>query len=138
MLMSVLVGCGTKEEINPSIEKEDNLIEADKDKVNDVSPVKTSSEGLTVLELKQLYGVADRTEIKPFYYVEQNTEFTFHFNSYVNPFTAITVHTDSKCGLNSMVYQYNTGYSTGSGMDVVVSPFQPVLNTTDEKKVGIW
>ena len=140
MLMSVLVGCGTKEEINPSIEKEDNSIEVDKDKVNDVSPIKTSSEGLTVLELKQLYGVADRTEIKPFYNVEQNTEFTFHFNSYVNPFTAITVHTDSKCGLNSMVYQFNTGYSTGSGMDVVVSPFQPVLNTADEKKLeyGNW
>ena len=59
---------------------------------------------------------------KPFYNVEQTTEFTFHFNSEVDPVKAITVHTDSKCEDNSLVYQINDGYKTNNGVDVVVKP----------------
>ena len=103
--------------------------------VVDLSGATSKFGGGTIAQLKAAYGAENEFVIKPFYNVEQNTEFTFHFNSYVNPFTAVTVHTDSKCGMNSMVYQYNTGYSTGSGMDVVVSPFQPVLNTDSSKKL---
>ena len=78
---------------------------------------------------------------KPFYNVEQTTEFTFHFNSVVDPVKAITVHTDSKCEESSTVYQINDGYITEKGEDVVVKPLTPVLKTdarTDSQKSGIW
>lgn len=98
--------------------------------------------GGTVMELKKHYDVDDTMSIKPFYNVEQNTEFTFHFNSYVNPFTAVTVHTDPSVSMDSMVYQVNIGYATGSGMDVVVKPYDPVLNAEERKdgklEYGNW
>lgn len=59
---------------------------------------------------------------KPFYNVDQTTEFTFHFNSEIDPVKAVTVHTDSKCEDNSLVFQINDGYKTENGVDVVVKP----------------
>ena len=51
--------------------------------------VQTASQfaGGSIYELKQMYGVEDALELKPFYNVEQGTAFTFHFNSYVKPHT---------------------------------------------------
>lgn len=102
--------------------------------------VQTASKfaGGSIYELKQMYGVENALELKPFYNVEQGTTFTFHFNSYVNPFTAVTVHTDKTCGMDSMVYQYNAGYTTGSGIDVVVAPYQPVLDFGRNIEYGNW
>ena len=100
-----------------------------------------SVQGGTIGQLKEKFGTADALAIKPFYNVEENTAFTFHFNSYVNPFTAVTVHTDSACQMDSMVYQFNSGYATGSGMDVVVSPYRAVLqhpDASDELQTGSW
>ena len=100
-----------------------------------------SVQGGTIKQLKETFGTADALAIKPFYNVEENTAFTFHFNSYVNPFTAVTVHTDSACQMDSMVYQFNSGYATGSGMDVVVSPYRAVLqhpDASDELQTGSW
>ena len=66
---------------------------------------------------------------KPFYNVEQTTEFTFRFKSNVDPIKAVTVHTDSKCEEDSIVYQLNDGYKTADGVDVVVKPRNPILGS---------
>lgn len=75
----------------------------------------------------------NKYQFKPFYNVEQTTEFTFHFNSNVDPVKAITVHTDAACEENSTVYQVNDGYKTTKGVDVIVKPMKPVLATDDRK-----
>lgn len=90
-------------------------------------------DGITSFDIKAKYGTADSIEIAPFYNVQQDTAFLFHFNSSVNPVSAITVHTDAKCQQDSMVYQINDGYHTDDGMDVVVKPGEPVLNAGKEK-----
>ena len=92
-------------------------------------------------EFKTLGSSAENKYLfKPFYNVEQTTEFTFHFNSQVDPVKAVTVHTDSKCEENSTVYQINDGYYVSNGVDVVVKPMNAVLK--NEKQAasikGIW
>lgn len=87
----------------------------------------TSDAKLTVADLKNQFlaaGVDDSNKyaFKPFYNVEQNTQFTFHFNSKVDPIKAITVHTDEKCDYMSLVWQINDAYWTEDGIDVIVKP----------------
>ncbi|WFR56571.1 hypothetical protein QA584_23610 [Anaerocolumna sp. AGMB13025] len=82
----------------------------------------------TVMSLKSKYQESDDLVMTPMYNVEQNTEFVFHFNSDVDPVKAITVHTDRKCEKESTVLQYNDGYKTTKGVDVVVKPKSSVLN----------
>lgn len=101
---------------------------------------------LTVEDLKNQFlsvGVdnSNKYMFKPFYNVEQNTEFTFHFNSKVDPIKAITVHTDEKCEYASLVWQMNDAYWTEDGIDVIVKPSStPVLYTDGRKgeKNNIW
>lgn len=83
-----------------------------------------SGDTITIEELKEKYKGQETIEIQPFYNVEQKTEFLFHFNSDVEPLSAVTVHTDRKCELNSRVPdQKNTGYyGEDGGTDVVVTP----------------
>lgn len=71
---------------------------------------------------------------KPFYNVEQTTEFTFHFNSEVDPVKAITVHTDSNCEDSSLIYQINDGYKIDNGVDVVVKPKKTGLYLNSEDR----
>lgn len=105
-----------------------------------------SSDGkLTVGDLKKEFktaGIDDSNNylFKPFYNVEPNTEFTFHFNSKVDPIKAITVHTDEKCDFLSLVWQLNEAYWTNNGIDVVVKPGSPVLSSDgrENKEKGIW
>ena len=121
----VLSACGAKETIESDNETRSEVSsEATVD--NSKKPVDTGV--VTVSDLKQKYGVENRQEYKPFYNVEQGTQFTFHFNSQVEPCRAITVHTDSKCEESSTVYQINDGYKTDTGVDVVVKAGSPVLN----------
>lgn len=91
----------------------------------------------TIGELKaEFASSSNKYMFKPFYNVEQTTEFTFHFNSSVDPVKAITVHTDSKCEENSTVYQINDGYRTANGVDVVVKPYKPVLKAEARNDVS--
>lgn len=85
-------------------------------------------EFITVADIKKTYGMTDTLQIKPFYNVAQDTKFIFNFKSDVEPCHAITVHTDSKCELDSMVYQLNDGYQQSTGRTVVVKPGRPVLD----------
>lgn len=87
-----------------------------------------SGEFITVADIKKTYGMTDTLQIKPFYNVAQDTKFIFNFKSDVEPCHAITVHTDSKCELDSMVYQLNDGYQQSTGRTVVVKPGRPVLD----------
>lgn len=87
----------------------------------------SESNKLTVADLKNQFLAAgvdnsNKYMFKPFYNVAQTTEFTFHFNSKVDPVKAITVHTDEKCDYQSLVWQINAGYWTEDGVDVVVKP----------------
>ena len=92
-----------------------------------------SKDTINIGEIKGKYGVVEDKTMKPFYNVEQNTQFTFHFNSNVEPVYAVTVHTDKKCEESSIVYQINDGYITDKGVDVVVKPGSPILNTSDRE-----
>lgn len=94
---------------------------------NDEVEVSDDDDVFVISDLKAKYGVSEDKTIKPFYNVEQDTSFTFHFNSMVEPNFAVTVHTDSKCEPSSMVYQMNDAYKSGSGVDVVVKPGSAVL-----------
>ena len=99
----------------------------------------------TIAELKAEFDESSSSSeymFKPFYNMDQKTEFTFHFNSKVDPIKAITVHTDSKCERESSFHVLNTGYHTENGVDVVVDPpTTGVLETSyrldyqDEEKV---
>lgn len=99
---------------------------------------------LTVASIKNIYGMADTVQIKPFYNVEQDTKFVFTFNAEVEPCHAVTIHTDPACGINSMVYQINDGCRTFDGRTkVVVKPGHAVLqcdqrvsNVTDDYNWG--
>ena len=91
--------------------------------VNDTAP----GTKVTVLDIKHKYAAQPEQTLSPFYNVAQDTVFQFHFNTMVEPCYAITVHTDPKCDMNSLVYQINDGYVSGSGIDVVVKPGLGVL-----------
>lgn len=102
----------------------------------------SNSSATTVKSIKSKYEDSDAFVMKPMYNVEQNTEFVFHFSSDVDPVKAITVHTDSKCEKESTVLQYNDGYKTTKGIDVVVKPKHSVLNIdsrlNDTSDADIW
>lgn len=114
---------------------QNNLSQEEIDKIK--STALGNEETITVEQLKLKYAVGDKIEgddyIRPFYNVNQDTRFTFHFNSTMEPYKAISVHTDPSCNIESTVYQINDGYLTDNGVDVVVKPGKPILNTSDRK-----
>lgn len=147
-MILALAGC-SKNEGEPYIpnssttEKEDSTKDTDKntsnETVNNNDLNLDNTEVITIASIKNKYGTLDKTEIKPFYNVDQKTQFTFHFNAKdIEPSHAVTVHTDSKCEVNSMVYQINDGYLINDGVDVVVKPGSPVLQETDDNTRYTW
>ena len=147
-MILALAGC-SKNEREPYVpnsnttEKEDLTKDTDKNTSNET--VKNNdfnldnTEVITIASIKNKYGTLDKTEIKPFYNVDQKTQFTFHFNAKdIEPSHAVTVHTDSKCEVNSTVYQINDGYLVNDGLDVVVKPGSPVLQDTDDNTRYTW
>lgn len=132
LLTLSLSACWNKDNVNTGNDKEVvNLFE-------------TEAKTYTLAELKAEFSDVESLSsefsgnytFKPFYNVDQTTEFTFHFNSSVDPMKAVTVHTDSKCGENSLVYQINDGYTTENGVDVVVRPWGSigiVLNSEERE-----
>lgn len=141
--MVCLAGCGKKEvpqePIQPSPpsiveEKEETEVVEPTTKITEESLEDTSLKGfnadITIEEIKAMYPESDDSDyIKPFYNVEQSTQFTFKFNSNVEPCFAVTVHTDPSCNQDSMVYQINDGYRANDGVYVVVKPGSPVLES---------
>ena len=99
------------------------------------------SSDLTIKDLKKAYNVSavqEENQMSPFWNVDQNTQFTFHFNSKVEPALAITVHTDPKCETNSRVGQLNAAYKCDNGIDVVVKPGLAVLSETSNQTEAAW
>lgn len=93
-----------------------------------------SNNNVTLASLKEKYNVDnDSLGYSPLYNVDEEAKFTFHFNSLVDPFHAVTVHTDRACGVNSMIYTMNMAYFTeDGGIDVIVDRFYtPTLNVKD-------
>ena len=134
LVIGGLSGCNKK----PTTSEQISTVASE---IEEVEPDTTLSYGKKVklLDIKNKYGVADQEQIKPFYNVDQQTEFVFHFkNTEIEPCYAVTVHTDPKCELNSTVYQLNDGYLTGNGLDVVVKPGLPVLNETQKYENYNW
>ena len=137
-ICSVLIGCAFRKNNKP--ENTDTVTGGE-------SVISSGGKGLyTIAQLKAEFEEdASSYEFKPFYNVEQTTEFTFHFNSEVDPIKAVTVHTDAKCEPSSTVYQTNVGYRTETGVDVIVGPRKPGMTVlesearTDYKKNdAIW
>ena len=163
----VLVGPHLLQDVNnPNIDNyvennnDNNYFEENKTGNSNTITVNTNSNGkkstinftssknkITIEELKNQFkasGVDDSNKymFKPFYNVEPNTEFTFHFNSKVDPIKAITVHTDEKCDYLSLVWQINEAYWTEDGIDVIVGPSSTgtVLYTEGRNgaEKGVW
>lgn len=102
--------------------------------------VNASTTSVTFNELMNKYsnmqaagGVSIDNTVSPIYNVDRNAKFTFHFNSKVDPFQAVTVHTDRACGVNSTMFTKNRSYFTeDGGIDVIVGNWTtPVLNAED-------
>ena len=96
-----------------------------------VSQENTNQKYSTIADLKKKYGVEDSSEIKPLYNVPKDMKFTFKFKSKVDPFKAVTVHTDKSCNMDSMINLTPAGFSTPYGEDILIYPNDPVLNTAD-------
>ncbi|MBO5143354.1 MAG: hypothetical protein J6C46_10285 [Clostridia bacterium] len=159
-----LAGCNTKNELvendkyeinvnnkdftngNDETKENSNNNEKNDNSLNDT--LSSEVKYVTVADIKSEYdtllGVESKNQymFKPFYNVEQTTEFTFSFKSKVDPIKAITVHTDEKCDYLSLVFQINNAYWTEDGIDVIVKPSSssPVLYAEDRENVtkGIW
>lgn len=85
----------------------------------------------SITNLKEKYGVEDKNEIKPIYNVPNDMKFTFKFKSKVDPYKAVTVHTDKACNINSMIDITPGGFSTPDGEEILIVPNSPVLNSSD-------
>lgn len=136
LVMTSLAGCGSKDSTDDKIvlEEQTGVGESDEsDDENSVDVELSYDNTITISEIKEKYGVTDEVGIKPFYNVEQTTEFLFHFNSDVEPALAVTVHTDPSCNESSIVYQINNAYEKEGvqGRDILVKPGSPVLNSSD-------
>lgn len=141
-IIGTLMGC-SKSEQEPYVPNSTKEQVKETNKNNTNNEVNTSddlsSESVKILDIKNKYGTLDKKEIKPFYNVDQKTQFTFHFNcTDIEPEYAVTVHTDSKCEENSLVYQINDGYLINDGLDVVVKPGSPVLLETNDTTRYTW
>ena len=137
-----LTACMTRKIDIPIIGKNEKNQTENKNTITENKNISTGNNAtpqkFTIQQLKAKYAtsdgvIAEDSYIRPFYNVEQTTRFTFHFNSIIEPYKAISVHTDPKCGINSAVYQINDGYLTDNGVDVIVKPGKPILNTSDRK-----
>ena len=130
IFLAITAACTIKlEENTPQV----NTPIATQSVISTPEPLKT----LSIKALKEEFGEVDdksKYSFKPFYNVEQTTEFVFGFKSNVDPFNAITVHTDSKCEDNSTVFQWNEGYKNDDGgVDVVVKPGKAILGDANRK-----
>ena len=134
----LLTGCGKQqpepEDYEQAETQEEEQVEDEADSLRGTPG--TFAGGITVKSIKDKYDTTDDYQIKPFYNVEQTTQFAFHFaNKDIEPCYAVTVHTDPKCDVNSMVYQINDGYLLDDGLTVVVKAGSPVLNS-EERLAG--
>ena len=134
----LLTGCGKQqpepEDYEQAETQEEEQVEDEADSLRGTPG--TFAGGITVQSIKDKYATTDDYQIKPFYNVEQTTQFAFHFaNKDIEPCYAVTVHTDPKCDVNSMVYQINDGYLLDDGLTVVVKAGSPVLNS-EERLAG--
>ncbi|MBO5143352.1 MAG: hypothetical protein J6C46_10275 [Clostridia bacterium] len=148
IILTVLSGCKSNEgKINGKYE---NIVEKNNFEKNDSeetlnNTAQTYKKTITIEDIKAEYNgdnnVKNKYMFKPFYNVEQTTEFTFEFKSNVDPIKAVTVHTDSKCEDSSLIYQFNDGYKTENGVSVVVKPLTGVLGVdsrNDYTKEHCW
>lgn len=121
----ILSGCAKENVIDTVYEtnKKSATIESHQIDNNDEnSNVKLGSKSvISVGEIRNKYGTIG-TEISPLYNVDPKAKFTFHFNSKVDPFQAVTVHTDRACDNNSIVFTQNLAYfMPDGGIDLIVS-----------------
>lgn len=92
---------------------------------------------LKVSDIKKKYRDNNNSYIKPLYNVKPDTEFTFHFKSYLgdlSPEDIITVHTDEKVEDDSKIeadLQFEN--FDVSATTLHVSPYKPVMGSTGSK-----
>lgn len=142
LVFSSVTGCSNKKVSigtgSPDIEFSNNTSNSSKDetKVSIKGKVDTTSFAGLMDKWDAKVGAGNTIGdygISPIYNVEDNAKFTFHFNSKVDPFQAVTVHTDRNCDVNSMVATQNQSYFTeNGGIDVIVTNWlSPVLDSND-------
>lgn len=138
----LLSGCVSKDTVNKVTEQASNSDKKHEDISKKIATAKLGGDFdiVTFAEIKQKFGV-DTTEfdIQPLYNVDPEAKFTFHFNSKVDPFQAVTVHTDKSCNLNSMLWTMNKSYfNEGGGIDVIVDRYNTAtLNVPDRLDYNI-
>ena len=148
LAMSSITGCGDKTVSVGSPDTELTFTKKD-DKKEDSKENTSNSIGVVnngKIKATSFKTMAEKWEVKAgsgstvgsygvstIYNVDENAKFTFHFNSKVDPFQAVTVHTDRACGVNSIVATQNQSYFTEEGgIDVIVTNWlSPVLDSKD-------
>lgn len=120
----ILSGCAKEivvETIISDKSKENTTIESKEIESNNSNIKLGSKSVISVGDIRNKYGTVG-TEISPLYNVDPKAKFTFHFNSKVDPFQAVTVHTDRACENNSIVFTQNLAYfMPDGGIDLIVS-----------------
>ena len=103
-----------------------------------------SKSGITVVDLKQKYGVANDQAMMPLYNVENDKQFTFKFKSSMEDQTTgdvIAVYTDPKCLEASKVESVTKpDYTTDKSVEFTVRPPVAVLaskSDTDKMEANI-
>lgn len=151
----LLSACNSSNAVNESVvettiaveESELNTELTDEEKEIEItsSTVLFENNKVTFSSLKEKYNLNNEDlGYSPLYNVDEEAKFTFHFNSLVDPFQAVTVHTDRECGVNSMVYTMNMAYFTeDGGIDVIVDRYYtPTLNVKDrldyDENLNTW
>lgn len=122
MTSLILSGCAKENVIETIYESNDNYTTIETHGIENNVNVKLGAKNVvSVGEIRNKYGTIG-TEISPLYNVDPKAKFTFHFNSKVDPFQAVTVHTDRACDKNSIVFTQNLAYfMPDGGIDLIVS-----------------
>lgn len=119
----ILSACGKSDVIESQVIPDEDNIVIEKNVENTIdNNIKLGSKNvLSVSDIRKKYASVNNN-VSPLYNVDQKAKFTFHFRSKVDPFQAVTVHTDRNCDTNSLVFTQNMAYfMPDGGLDVIVS-----------------
>lgn len=101
-------------------------------------PMNNYGAAVTVADIKKEHGYDDSGDIMPLYNVSETEsfEFKFKFNAYdsdVDLFDFVTIHTDAACGKASQIY-YNADLKVeGQTSLLTVAPMQPVMGNDSQE-----
>ena len=134
---TVLTACGKSTESNDAVS---NRGESGTATEQEASGSMKQAGATTVSDLLEKYDSQDESQmLMPLYNVapDETFDFTFKANADDIPYTdlgVITVHSDSACEEESIIYTYFDYESSEDGCVATVSPIAPVMETESEQE----